>query len=713
MKRRYALWVKTLAFMLLLACLAGAVCGGLLTVFGAQFGLFSGRDFWTSEADEMALYEEIDRWYGTAVQNYMILAADARQNTPDEEARQRMTEIQEMFDPQFNNVSIRYCTDGEVFASLGQTWTDAVRSVRTVVLDADSRAQYGISSIEYGIDSTFPARDGLRWWYGLTQWITGHNGLLIAVDLLTVLGALAALVYLFAACGHRPDGDEIVLRRFDRWPLLIVTGLLIVPFVFGIGVTSESGFYRSWQARLALLCAGGALLFLSALVWLLTVTVRVKAGMLWRTTLLYYLFAAAGRAHAQVRARQADGAVLAIEGAADPADAPDKRHGFSDGLRAVKARFSGFHWNGAGLRRALRAVGRGVRAVLGWLGGGVRAVRDFYGNLSVVWMGGLLGLAVALVNLFVAIVFGLSAEGVLALLVCSAVVLFGLVVLLNQMAALQEGARRLAQGDLEYKIPTARLHGPFREHAQLLGSISDGMAVAVEHRLKSEKLKTELLTNVSHDIKTPLTSIISYVDLLRKTDLQPAQAREYAAVLERQSLRLKKLLEDLIEASKASTGNINVDLAPTDAAELLRQAVGEYSERFKASRLSPVIRIGVPDCTITADGRLLWRVFDNLLGNIVKYALPGTRVYLDLSEQDGKTLISIKNISKDALNIDTDELMERFVRGDAARAGEGSGLGLSIARSLTECMGGAFELAIDGDLFKATLTFDGPKGSAA
>ena len=245
MKRRYALWVKTLAFMLLLACLTGAVCGGLLTVFGAQFGLFSGRDFWTSEADEMALYEEIDRWYGTAVQNYMILAADARQNTPDEEARQRMTEIQEMFDPQFTNVSIRYCTDGEVFASLGQTWTDAVRSVRTVVLDADSRAQYGISSIEYGIDSTFPARDGLRWWYGLTQWITGHNGLLIAVDLLTVLGALAALVYLFAACGHRPDGDEIVLRRFDRWPLLIVTGLLIVPFVFGIGVTSESGFYRS------------------------------------------------------------------------------------------------------------------------------------------------------------------------------------------------------------------------------------------------------------------------------------------------------------------------------------------------------------------------------------------------------------------------------------------------------------------------------------
>ena len=155
------------------------------------------------------------------------------------------------------------------------------------------------------------------------------------------------------------------------------------------------------------------------------------------------------------------------------------------------------------------------------------------------------------------------------------------------------------------------------------------------------------------------------------------------------------------------------DLRDVQASELLRQAVGEYSERFKASRLSPVIRIGVPDCTITADGRLLWRVFDNLLGNIVKYALPGTRVYLDLSEQDGKTLISIKNISKDALNIDTDELMERFVRGDAARAGEGSGLGLSIARSLTECMGGAFELAIDGDLFKATLTFDGPKGSAA
>ena len=223
--------------------------------------------------------------------------------------------------------------------------------------------------------------------------------------------------------------------------------------------------------------------------------------------------------------------------------------------------------------------------------------------------------------------------------------------------------------------------------------------------MKSEHLKTELLTNVSHDIKTPLTSIINYVDLLKKTDPQPQEAKEYADVLERQSQRLKKLLEDLIEASKASTGNINVDLAPTDAAELLRQAVGEYSERLKEQNLSPVLRMGDESCTILADGRLLWRVFDNLLGNIVKYALSGTRVYLDMSQRDGWCTIAIKNISREELNIETEELMERFVRGDAARATEGSGLGLSIAQNLTELMQGRFSLETEGEKFCAVLDF--------
>ena len=176
-------------------------------------------------------------------------------------------------------------------------------------------------------------------------------------------------------------------------------------------------------------------------------------------------------------------------------------------------------------------------------------------------------------------------------------------------------------------------------------------------------------------------------------------------MLARQSQRLKKLLEDLIEASKASTGNIPVELAPTDAAELLRQAAGEYSERLKAQNLTTVLRVGETAATIMADGRLLWRVFDNLLGNIVKYALSGTRVYLDIVQRGSRCSIVVKNISREELDLDTDELMERFIRGDAARATEGSGLGLSIARSLTECMGGAFDLAVDGDLFKVTLTF--------
>ena len=274
-----------------------------------------------------------------------------------------------------------------------------------------------------------------------------------------------------------------------------------------------------------------------------------------------------------------------------------------------------------------------------------------------------------------------------------------------KFAAVRAGAAELAKGNLEYRINTLRLPPLLREHANDLNHISDGMSAAMEEQMKSERLKSELITNVSHDIKTPLTSIINYVDLLKAEQIDNPKAREYISVLERQSARLKKLTNDLVDASKASSGTMQVHLEDVDACELLQQATGEYSERLAQRQLTPVFSLPEQPVYIRADGALLWRVIDNLLSNICKYALPGTRVYMNAASDGARLTVSIKNISNAPLNIPPDELMERFVRGDSSRNSEGSGLGLSIARSLTELMGGTFDLEIDGDLFKARFTF--------
>ena len=261
----------------------------------------------------------------------------------------------------------------------------------------------------------------------------------------------------------------------------------------------------------------------------------------------------------------------------------------------------------------------------------------------------------------------------------------------------------LAAGNLEAKIDTRKMARDIKRHAENLNAIGTGMTKAVEQRMKSERLKTELITNVSHDIKTPLTSIVNYVDLLEKEDL-PEKATEYLAVLDRQSKRLKKLTEDLVEASKASTGNVAVRLTPILVNEIVHQAIGDYDERLTAGKLEVVVSTYEGNLIALADGRLLWRVLDNLLSNVCKYALAGTRVYIDLISRNDRVVVSMKNISRDPLNVNADELMERFVRGDSSRHTEGSGLGLNIAKSLMELMGGTFALSVDGDLFKAELT---------
>ncbi|MBD5098800.1 MAG: HAMP domain-containing histidine kinase [Clostridiales bacterium] len=273
-----------------------------------------------------------------------------------------------------------------------------------------------------------------------------------------------------------------------------------------------------------------------------------------------------------------------------------------------------------------------------------------------------------------------------------------------QWKKIRHGTQEIIGGNPNYHIDTRHMLPDLRGHADELNNLGHAISAAVDDRLKSEHFKAELITNVSHDLKTPLTSIINYVDLLKKEDIDNPKAAEYIEVLDRKSQRLKKLTEDLVEASKASTGNLTVNWERLDWAQLIDQALGETGERLEAQKLTVVRSLPEGPMWVEADGRHLWRVLDNLLTNCAKYALPGTRVYVDLRESGGWAVLSVKNISREALDIPAERLMERFVRGDESRNQAGSGLGLSIAQSLTELQHGRFEISIDGDLFKAIVT---------
>ena len=369
---------------------------------------------------------------------------------------------------------------------------------------------------------------------------------------------------------------------------------------------------------------------------------------------------------------------------------------------ALAAQFkagNGYWWRRSVIGWCLRMLYRGLRMMM-------RGLQRLFSMLSVTWQwavtAGALGLSLLLVGLcmaetghpFFVLLF------LFILLICGIVVAYGA----YAFAVLLSGARRMAQGDLNKKIPSKFLIGCFADCAKQLNALADVAVEAAKNQLKSDRMKTELITNVSHDIKTPLTSIINYVDLLRKPHTEQ-QGEEYLAVLARQSGQMKKLIEDLMDMSKATTGNMAVEIAEMDAVEAVNQALGEFSDKLAAVPLVPVVRHPDEPVMIRADGRLVWRTLSNLLHNAVKYALPGTRLYVDIARVEGNVIISLKNISREELNISADELMERFVRGDASRNTEGSGLGLNIAKSLMELQRGQLRLLVDGDLFKTSMIF--------
>ena len=345
-------------------------------------------------------------------------------------------------------------------------------------------------------------------------------------------------------------------------------------------------------------------------------------------------------------------------------------------------------------------VWRWIKKFCGW-------VKEIFFGIPHVWRCALCLLAVFLIDILICAAAAESYDEMWALYLLAFLALIAAFVLYSaiMMKRLQKGGEEISKGNLGYKIDTSKMPRDFRRHGEYLNRIGDGLSLAVEDKIKSERLKTELITNVSHDIRTPLTSIINYVDLIKKEDTENEKITEYIGVLDRQSSRLKKLIDDLLEASKASTGNITVNPEILEAGVLLGQAVGEYEERAAASSLDIILIKPPAPVYIKADGRLIWRIIDNLMSNICKYAQGGTRVYLSLEETGKKAVLTFKNISKYPLNISEDELMERFVRGDASRNTEGSGLGLSIAESLARLQGGELKLSVDGDLFKAILTF--------
>lgn len=514
----------------------------------------------------------------------------------------------------------------------------------------------------------------------LTQVWSCRNSLLFIMGACLLLFAVLA-VYLCCAAGRKPGSEEVHAAGFNCIPLdiylagggLIVFGLLMVIVRFA---EAADLFSQSIQTVCAGVLMAGYVMSLIFVSFCFACAAQFKTpgGYWWRNSVCWRCMNLL--------------------------------------VKCVKGCFSGCGWLLRKLPVAFAALGRFLLVLLSplrWLWRQVKktcakigkSINRVYSMMPLTWQWLLTGFIMVML-LFAALAGRSNLMVVLSLCACVAVVLYGAYC----FGILLESAKRMGKGDLDTKVDDKYLIGAFRSFAGDLNDLAGVAVVAAQKQLKSERMKTELITNVSHDIKTPLTSIINYVDLLQKPHT-PEEEKTYLEVLNRQSQRLKKLIEDLMEMSKASTGNLTADITKLDAVESVNQALGEFADKLEKAQLTPVFRHPEESVAMMADGRLAWRVLSNLLSNTVKYALPGTRVYIDVMALEGKVIISLKNISRDELNVDADELMERFVRGDDSRNTEGSGLGLNIAKTLMELQKGQLQLLVDGDLFKVTLIFPG------
>lgn len=514
----------------------------------------------------------------------------------------------------------------------------------------------------------------------LTQVWSYRDSLLFIMGACLLLFAVLA-VYLCCAAGRKPGSEEVHAVGFNCIPLDIYLaggGLIIFGLFMAIVRFAEAAdlFSQSIQTVCAGVLMAGYVMSLIFVSFCFACAAQFKTpgGYWWRNSVCW---------------RCLDLLVKCVKGCFSGCGwllrkLPKAAAVFWDFLLML---LTPLRWLWTQIKKTCAKIGKSVNRV--------------YSMMPLTWQWLLTGFIMVML-LFAALAGRSNLMVVLSLCACVAVVLYGAYC----FGILLESAKRMGKGDLDTKVDDKYLTGAFRSFAGDLNDLAGVAVVAAQKQLKSERMKTELITNVSHDIKTPLTSIINYVDLLQKPHT-PEEEKTYLEVLNQQSQRLKKLIEDLMEMSKASTGNLTADIMKLDAVESVNQALGEFADKLEKAQLTPVFRHPEESVAMMADGRLAWRVLSNLLSNTVKYALPGTRVYIDVMALEGKVIISLKNISRDELNVDADELMERFVRGDDSRNTEGSGLGLNIAKTLMELQKGQLQLLVDGDLFKVTLIFPG------
>ena len=463
-----------------------------------------------------------------------------------------------------------------------------------------------------------------------------------ALILVCFILGLLLFIFLMMAAGHRGGSGDVSLLLIDRMPMdLALAVVLFFSFMCGALVLEMWDIRASAEKTFCAFGVGLSLSYIAVLAFCMSFAVNVKVGGWWGRTVICRLWKLIGR-------------------------------------------FFRWLWRMIGITfRAFRETMAGVKM----------------GNR--VWALFVLFVFCEFVGL---VIFRHEPSFLMFFWLIEKIIFFlALMKILLDFGKVKQAGAEIAGGNLEYKVETEKMLIDMADVGNSLNTIGNGITSAVEERMKSERMKTELITNVSHDIKTPLTSIINYTDLLTKLDLKDPTAREYLEVLGRQSARLKKLIEDLIEASKASSGALKLDMEKVNASMLLMQALGEYEEKFRRKGLDLRVTGETSEMMVRADSRYLWRIFDNLMSNMLKYAQSGTRAYIDMSCEAGEVNIIFRNISETPLHISGDELMERFVRGDSSRSTEGSGLGLSIADSLVALMGGTMEIVVDGDLFKVVV----------
>ena len=453
---------------------------------------------------------------------------------------------------------------------------------------------------------------------------------------------LIGMVWLTVTAGRRPEDEEIHLNGFDRWYTEIAAGTVIGIWLAGTIIS-------------------GTLIANSSLGYShVVVTVIVICLICGTYTMAWFLI------------------------------------GYLSLVRRIKA---GTLWKNSLIRTVLKWIGK----CSGKLSDFARAFsRNTAEKIKVLLVGGAF---LFLQFLIIGCVFSGAGVFLLALMAVDVAVMIFAIRKADGLDLIMDGLKKICDGELQYKIKTDTLTGKQKVMAEYINNIGSGLDAAVENSLKKERMQTELITNVSHDLKTPLTSIINYVDLMKRENPTDPKIQEYLRILDEKSQRLKVLTEDVVEASKASTGNIKLEMNDIDFVEMVQQVIGEFEEKFKEKNLTMMVHFTDEPSIIYADGQRMWRVLENVFGNVVKYAMEGTRVYAEISNRNKKVTFSLKNISAQPLNISADELTERFIRGDVARNTEGSGLGLSIAKSLTELQGGEFKLYLDGDLFKVMITF--------